>query len=86
MTISNYTAINNEKLFSMKILSDRTSITKNELAYYIRELNIKPDKWNNSWVLAKDEVIELMNYLLIIYRLKKIRLSKMIDKKRFNIE
>jgi len=76
MTITNYISNSNNELYSIKILEERTSISKNELAYTIRQLNLNPDLWNNRWVLDEEKTTELMNYLLIVYRLKKIRKSR----------
>ncbi|MDA7744607.1 hypothetical protein N8911_00765 [bacterium] len=55
------------------MIEAKTGVSKNELAYHIRDLNIKPSTWNNAWLLQEQEVLELMNYILIKYQLKKLR-------------
>ena len=76
MTITNYLAENGKSMYSVKMIEELTGVGKNELAYNIRQLKIHPEKWNNKWLLSKDDVLELMNYILLIYRIKMIRLMK----------
>ncbi len=73
MIMNGYIARNNKKYYSLRILSERTGITKNELAYCVRQLGLTPNKWNNKWALDNEEVLELLNYLLAVYRLKRMR-------------
>lgn len=73
MVISGYIASDSKKYYSLRILSERTGISKNELAYSVRQLGLSPNKWNNKWALDNEEVLELLNYLLAVYRLKRMR-------------
>ena len=64
---------NNKIVFTINEISSSTGLSKNELSYTIRLLNLKPQKWKNIWILKKDEVIFLLTYLYEIYKLKEFR-------------
>lgn len=67
---------NGEVLYSITMIKEQTGLSKNELTNSIRQLNLSPIKYNNSWLLPADIVLELMNYLLLSYQRKIIRLSR----------